>query len=157
LTSTIAWFVAAMVALGGAVSSVIFAYVYPLWAEGAYWAAAGWSALAIVFAAIAVNQLKAFCACAKKSPACVSACASMNNLIAPLISLLFTGAAFAVWCATHYPLSDWVAYAYVALGLVAIGMIIAIAVNLSSLSKCQSSSANPPMPPTSPSSGPVGM
>ena len=157
LTSTIAWFLAALAALGGAVSSVIFAYVYPAWAVGAFGAAAGWSALAILFAAIANNQLRAFCACASKSSACVSACASMNSLIAPLVGLLFAGGAFALWCATHYPLSDWVAYAYIVLGLAAIVIIIAIVVSLSSLSKCQSSGSSPSMPPTSPSSGPVGI
>lgn len=157
LASTIGWFIAALAALGGAVSSVIFAYVYPLWAEGALWAAAGWSALAIALVGIANNQLRAFCACASKSPTCVSQCGALNSLITPLIGLLFAGAAFSVWCATHYPLSDWVAWVYILLGLAAIAMIIAIMISLANLSKCQSDSPTQPKPPTSPPTGPVGM
>lgn len=70
------WFIAMNVAIGGAVSSVIFAYYWPVFATGALLAALGWAAAAYAATQFETNALRSFCNCAERAGfrACALSC-----------------------------------------------------------------------------------
>jgi hypothetical protein len=141
------WFIAALVALGGAISSVILGIAYPLIAPICFWAAVAWSALTLTFTFAATSALDAFCACAAASEACTGLCGQLRSLFSAFIAFVFAGLGLAIWAATH-PFANWIAFAFTVAAMGALGFAGAIISLLFSLGSCQSRSTPPVPPPT---------
>lgn len=97
----VAWLIAAAVAIGGAVSSVIFGIVYPFWYTGALLAAAGWCVAALAFALAASDALNKFCTCASSSSACAGPCSALRTLMELLIATMLASAGLCGVAATQ--------------------------------------------------------
>jgi hypothetical protein len=139
------WLIAALVALGGAVSSVIFGLVWPLFAPGAFWAAAGWCALTIGFVLAADSALRAFCACASGSSACTGPCSTLRTLMTMLITAMIVAAAVCIATAVQ-GYNPWLGGLFLVDAFIVTGIAIAIIAYLVSLASCIARST-PPTPP----------
>ena len=73
------WLIAAMVALGGAISSVGLAAYWQIFYFGLFLAAASWLAAALVAMGFYVNALNTFCSCAARHPSCRKTCADLGS------------------------------------------------------------------------------
>lgn len=146
--AVLAWVIAAMVALGGAISSVIFGLVYPLWATAAFWAAAGWCGVTLGFAFAAAEALRTFCNCASASSACAGPCSMLRTLMGMFIADMFVAIGLCIATASS-GWNPWFAALFLFEAAIVTGIAFAIIVNLVSLSSCIARST-PPTPPTPP-------
>lgn len=141
------WLIAMMVALGGAISSVILGVAYPLIAAACFWAAFGWAAGALGFGIAASLALDTFCKCASNSPACVSTCGTMKSLMSALIPTLFVGMAMTGALAFSGAPVNWMLAVLAAAGILALGLAATLLGLLVDLGKCQSVTSLPIPPP----------
>jgi hypothetical protein len=139
------WLIAANVALGGAISSVILGLAWPLIRKAGFWGGFAWSGTALTFSIIASFALTAFCKCAANIAACTLPCSIMNSLMNVFMATMFSCAIFSLYCATH-DWADWMAAAFLAAGALAGGLAAALDIWAVSLGACQP-------PPTSSGTG----
>lgn len=152
-TAVWGWLTAALVAVGGAVSSAIFGFVFIFagpwqWlATVGFFATAGWAGLTAVFLAQMRDALDRYCECTARIQACADACAgTVRNLLGAIgftLGLLILSGAIAAF--TRNPITG---LAVLALAAVLLGLAIALTVALANVSRCQSTP--PPTPPTPP-------
>jgi hypothetical protein len=139
------WLIAATVALGGAISSVIFGLVFPLWASGAFWAAVGWCALTIGLILGASAALDGFCKCASGSSLCGQPCAMLRTLMTAL-NIAMSVAALLAGRAALQGWSPWFAGLFLVDAFIVLGIAGAVAANLVNLGSCVARSTSPPRP-----------
>jgi hypothetical protein len=161
-TAVWGWLTATLVAIGGAVSSAIFGFVFIFagpwqWlAAVGFFATAMWAALAAVFAVQMRDALDRYCQCTARIKACADACAgparALIQAIGVTLTLLIVAAVVAAF--TRNPISGGAA---LALATVLFGLAIALTVALVDVSRCQSTSPpTPPVPPSGTGTAPTG-
>jgi hypothetical protein len=128
------WFIFAVVALGGAISS---AWLALYWAP-AIWFALGWIAAAIGAIFAASNALRTFCACASGIRACAGPCGTLLTMIIPMYVAFVSTGGF-ILLAELFGIAQWMQFIALA-GFVAGAMCVAFGLILGVfLGPCQKS------------------
>jgi hypothetical protein len=152
-TAVWGWFAAALVAIGGAVSSVIFGVVFiyagPFdWlGRVAFFAAAMWAAISVGLFVGVRDALDDYCRCTMRIQACVDACAGAVRGLLTAIGVTIGLLVIACVTAVFQLQVGWVA---LALATALLGLVIALGIALADVSRCQNQPPTPPTPPTPP-------